>query len=95
MKFPALNASNHLKEVRYEIRGHLARRAEQLERDGYDIVKLNIGNPGVFGFRMPDTMRVAMVQNLHQADPYSHQKGIFPAREAVVMQIPLHWESVT
>ncbi len=86
MKFPALHASKHLKDVRYEIRGNLARRAEQLERDGYDIVKLNIGNPGVFGFRMPDTMRVAIVQNLHQADPYSHQKGIFPAREAVVMQ---------
>jgi len=31
-------------------------------------------------------MRVAIVENLHQADPYSHQKGIFPAREAVVMQ---------
>ena len=35
---------------------------------------------------MPATMRVAMVQNLPQADPYSHQKGIFQAREAVVMQ---------
>ncbi|MFM8702561.1 MAG: aminotransferase class I/II-fold pyridoxal phosphate-dependent enzyme, partial [Planctomycetia bacterium] len=32
------------------------------------------------------SMRVAIVENLHQADPYSHQKGIFPAREAVVMQ---------
>ena len=49
-------------------------------------MKLNIGNPGAFGFRMPGSMRVAVVENLHQADPYSHQKGIFPAREAVVMQ---------
>lgn len=79
-------ASRHLHDVKYEIRGALARRAEELEREGYDIIKLNIGNPGAFGFRMPDTMRVAMVQNLHQADPYSHQKGIFQAREAVVMQ---------
>ena len=47
---------------------------------------LNIGNPGAFGFRMPESMRRAIVENLHQADPYSHQKGIFPAREAVVMQ---------
>ena len=86
MTFPELKASDHLHDVKYEIRGDLARRAEELERDGYDIVKLNIGNPGAFGFRMPDTMRVAMVQNLHQADPYSHQKGIFSAREAVVMQ---------
>jgi len=86
MNAPELKASRHLADVKYEIRGALARRADELERDGYDIVKLNIGNPGAFGFRMPDTMRVAMVQNLHQADPYSHQKGIFPAREAVVMQ---------
>ncbi|MFM7107121.1 MAG: aminotransferase class I/II-fold pyridoxal phosphate-dependent enzyme [Planctomycetaceae bacterium] len=86
MNPPPLRASEHLHEVRYEIRGALARRAEQLEREGHEIVKLNIGNPGAFGFRMPESMRVAIVQNLHQADPYSHQKGIFPAREAVVMQ---------
>jgi alanine-synthesizing transaminase len=86
MSLPPLRASEHLHEVRYEIRGALARRAEQLEREGHDIIKLNIGNPGAFGFRMPSSMRVAIVENLHQADPYSHQKGIFPAREAVVMQ---------
>ena len=86
MSLPPLRASEHLHEVRYEIRGALARRAEQLEREGHDIIKLNIGNPGAFGFRMPASMRVAIVENLHQADPYSHQKGIFPAREAVVMQ---------
>jgi len=86
MSLRPLRASEHLHDVRYEIRGALARRAEQLEREGHEIVKLNIGNPGAFGFRMPESMRVAIVQNLHQADPYSHQKGIFPAREAVVMQ---------
>lgn len=86
MTIPALRASEHLHDVRYEIRGALARRAEQLEREGHEIIKLNIGNPGAFGFRMPGSMRVAIVENLHQADPYSHQKGIFPAREAVVMQ---------
>jgi alanine-synthesizing transaminase len=86
MSLPLLRASEHLHDVRYEIRGALARRAEQLEREGHEIIKLNIGNPGAFGFRMPGSMRVAIVENLHQADPYSHQKGIFPAREAVVMQ---------
>ena len=86
MTLRPLRASEHLHDVKYEIRGALARRAEQLEREGHEIVKLNIGNPGAFGFRMPGSMRVAVVENLHQADPYSHQKGIFPAREAVVMQ---------
>jgi alanine-synthesizing transaminase len=81
-----LRASDHLSDVRYEIRGKLARRAEELERAGYEITKLNIGNPGAFGFRMPETMRRAIVENLSLAEAYGHQKGIFPAREAVVMQ---------
>jgi alanine-synthesizing transaminase len=31
-------------------------------------------------------MRLAMIENLPSAEGYCHQKGIFPAREAVVMQ---------
>ena len=86
MTLRQLRASEHLNDVRYEIRGSLARRAEELERAGYEITKLNIGNPGAFGFRMPETMRRAIVENLSLAEAYGHQKGIFPAREAVVMQ---------
>jgi hypothetical protein len=31
-------------------------------------------------------MRLAMIENLRHSEGYVHQKGIFPAREAVVMQ---------
>jgi alanine-synthesizing transaminase len=86
MTTPRLRASSALSNVRYEIRGQLARRAHEMERLGYDIVSLNIGNPGAFGFRTPETMRLAMIENLRSAEGYVHQKGIFPAREAVVMQ---------
>ena len=78
--------SEGLANVRYEIRGKLAHRALALERLGYDIVSLNIGNPYAFGFRTPETMRLAMIENLRNSEGYVHQKGIFPAREAVVMQ---------
>ena len=81
-----IQTSAALKDVRYEIRGQLANRAFELEKRGYEIISLNIGNPGLFGFRTPETMRLAMIENLGQAEPYCHQKGIFPAREAVVMQ---------
>lgn len=81
-----LPVSSVLSGVKYEIRGQLAHRAHELEKLGYEILSLNIGNPGLFGFRTPETMRLAMIENLGQAEPYSHQKGIFPAREAVVMQ---------
>jgi alanine-synthesizing transaminase len=81
-----IEPSHQLSGVRYEIRGHLARRAQELERQGYEILSLNIGNPGLFGFRTPETMRLAMIENLGASEAYCNQKGIFPAREAVVMQ---------
>ena len=83
---PSVRPSDGLRDVKYEIRGRLARRAHELERLGYEIISLNIGNPGAFGFRTPETMRLAIIENLAQAEGYCHQKGIFPAREAVVMQ---------
>ena len=82
----AIETSCTLHDVKYEIRGQLANHAFELERRGYEVISLNIGNPGLFGFRTPETMRLAMIENLGQAEPYCHQKGIFPAREAVVMQ---------
>ncbi len=81
-----IRSSDALRHVKYEIRGRLARRAQDLERLGHEIISLNIGNPGAFGFRTPETMRLAMIENLSVAEGYCHQKGIFPAREAIVMQ---------
>jgi alanine-synthesizing transaminase len=81
-----IRPSSGLNNVKYEIRGDLARRAHEMERLGYEIIPLNIGNPGVFGFRTPETMRLAIIENLKASEAYCHQKGIFPAREAVVMQ---------
>ena len=82
----AIRTSDSLRNVRYEIRGKLARRALELSRKGYEIISLNIGNPALFGFRTPETMRLAMIENFPDSEGYCHQKGIFPAREAVVMQ---------
>jgi alanine-synthesizing transaminase len=81
-----VRTSESLANVRYEIRGKLARRALELSRKGYEIISLNIGNPALFGFRTPETMRLAMIENFPDSEGYCHQKGIFPAREAIVMQ---------
>jgi len=86
MQITPVTTNSILEGVRYEIRGELAARAVELERQGYEIISLNIGNPGLFGYRTPETMRLAMIENLGQSEAYSHQKGVFPAREAVVMQ---------
>jgi len=90
---PLVPPSTSLSTVRYEIRGQLARRAVELEQAGKQIIKLNIGNPGIFGFRTPEVMRRAMIEHLDDADAYSHQKGIAPARAAVVQQF--HGRGVT
>lgn len=47
----AILTSVALAEVKYEIRGQLAHRAHEMERLGYEVISLNIGNPGLFGFR--------------------------------------------
>ena len=40
-----LATRERLSEVRYEIRGELARRARELEAQGRKLIKLNIGSP--------------------------------------------------
>jgi alanine-synthesizing transaminase len=83
---PGLTTNRVLRGVRYEIRGKLAQRALELQRQGYEVIELNIGNPGLFNFQTPEGMRLAINENLGASEAYCHQKGIFPAREAVVMQ---------
>jgi alanine-synthesizing transaminase len=70
----------------YESRQDLAAAAQDLAKAGYDIVDLNVGNPGAFGFRVPEAMRLALIENLQYSDGYCEPAGIYPAREAVALQ---------
>jgi alanine-synthesizing transaminase len=81
-----ISPSSKLNNVRYEIRGDLAKRAYDLEKSGTQITHLNIGNPASYGLIAPDRLRIAMIENISNCDAYTHQKGIFPAREAIIMQ---------
>jgi alanine-synthesizing transaminase len=77
-----------LSEVRYEIRGELARRARELEAQGRKLIKLNIGNPGNFGFRAPEHLQRAIADDMGRTDPYTHQQGLPVAREAIAATTP-------
>ena len=81
-----ISAATRLNEVRYEIRGELARRALELEQQGQSIIKLNIGNPALFDFQAPAHLRAAIENNLQHSDPYCHQQGLAAAREAIAMR---------
>src|SRR3546814_8895761 len=83
MSPPSLKTRERLSEVRYEIRGELARRARELEAQGRTLVKLNIGNPGAFGFRAPGHLQRAIADSIADTDPYTHQQGLPAAREAI------------
>ncbi|MDR0183980.1 aminotransferase class I/II-fold pyridoxal phosphate-dependent enzyme [Lysobacter arvi] len=83
MSLPPVKTRERLSEVRYEIRGELARRARELEGQGRKLIKLNIGNPGAFGFRAPEHLQRAIADRIADTDPYTHQQGLPQAREAI------------
>ncbi|HKT42328.1 MAG TPA: aminotransferase class I/II-fold pyridoxal phosphate-dependent enzyme [Rhodanobacteraceae bacterium] len=86
MHAPAVHPSLHLAQVRYEIRGALARHARSLEAAGHAVLKLNIGNPGRFGFRAPAHLTAAITAHLSDSDGYCHEQGLETAREAILAQ---------
>jgi alanine-synthesizing transaminase len=55
-----------------------------MEEEGHKIIKLNIGNVGVFGFDHPEEIQLDMIRNLSNASAYSDSKGIFAARKAIM-----------
>ena len=73
-----------LKNVFYDIRGPVTATAEKMERDGHTILKLNTGNPAIFGFEAPDVIMRDMIANLPTSQGYTTSKGITSARRAVV-----------
>lgn len=81
--------STKLKGVAYDIRGEVSAEAERMELDGHSILKLNTGNPAVFGFDAPDVIMRDMIAALPTSQGYSTSKGIIPARRAIVTRYEL------
>ena len=76
--------SSKLKNVLYEIRGNALVEAARLEAAGHSVLKLNTGNPAIFGFEAPQQIVRDMLATLPTAHGYSESKGIVSARRAVV-----------
>ncbi|MGK0674006.1 MAG: pyridoxal phosphate-dependent aminotransferase [Halothiobacillaceae bacterium] len=87
MTTPLLNPirkSSKLANVCYDIRGPVMERAKQMEEEGHRIIKLNIGNPAIFGFEVPEEIMQDVILNLGGASGYSDSRGLFAARKAVM-----------
>jgi alanine-synthesizing transaminase len=76
--------SQKLNHVCYDIRGPVLEIAQRMEEEGHKLIKLNIGNVGVFGFDPPEEIQLDMIRNLSNASAYSDSKGIFSARKAIM-----------
>ncbi|GAA2775893.1 pyridoxal phosphate-dependent aminotransferase [Kitasatospora sp. CM 4170] len=77
--------SSKLANVCYDIRGPVLDEAMRLEEQGHRILKLNTGNPAVFGFDAPPEILQDILRNLASAHGYGDSKGLLSARRAVVM----------
>ncbi|MER8102107.1 MULTISPECIES: pyridoxal phosphate-dependent aminotransferase [unclassified Kitasatospora] len=77
--------SSKLANVCYDIRGPVLDEAMRLEEQGHRILKLNTGNPAVFGFEAPPEILQDILRNLSTAHGYGDSKGLLAARRAVVM----------
>ena len=75
--------ADRLKNVRYDIRGPVLRRAQELEAAGHRLLKLNLGNPEPWGLNTPEPIMADVVHNLAAAQGYSDARGIYSARVAV------------
>jgi len=84
MPLRALDQSSKLKNVLYEIRGKALEEVARLEADGYEVLKLNTGNPAAFGFQAPHQIVRDVVAAIPQAHGYTDSRGILSARRAVV-----------
>jgi len=76
--------SDRLNNVKYEVRGLVLDEANRMLAQGTKVLKLNIGNPAVFGFNAPEELFETLIANVRSAQAYSDSKGIAAAREAIL-----------
>lgn len=78
-----ITRSDKLQLVHSDIRGPVFVESNRMRKEGIDVLRLNTGNPATFDFKMPDSVRNAVMNNLDKAVAYCDLKGMPDAREAI------------
>lgn len=78
-----ISCSDRLEHVHSDIRGPLYQEALRMESEGVNILKLNTGNPGRFGFGLPNSVRQALALHIDEAVPYCDVRGMKDARNVI------------
>ena len=76
-------SSDRLEHVHSDIRGPLYVEALRMESEGTNVLKLNTGNPGRFGFMLPNSVRQALALHIDEAVPYCDVRGMKDARNVI------------
>ena len=78
-----ISCSDRLQYVHSDIRGPLYQEALRMEAEGISVLKLNTGNPGRFGFTLPNSVRQALALHIDEAVPYCDVRGMKDARNVI------------
>ncbi|MBQ8094946.1 MAG: aminotransferase class I/II-fold pyridoxal phosphate-dependent enzyme [Clostridia bacterium] len=78
-----VQVSDRLEHVHSDIRGPLYQEALRMESEGTNVLKLNTGNPGRFGFHLPNPVRQALSLYIDEAVPYCDVRGMKDARNVI------------
>ena len=78
-----MKCSDRMDNVRSDIRGPLFQEAMRMRAEGIDVLRLNTGNPGTFGFGMPDSVKNALLAGADRAVAYCDSQGMPEARQAI------------
>ncbi len=78
-----ITRSDKLQNVHSDIRGPVFVEAMRMRKEGIDVLRLNTGNPATFDFKMPDSVRNALINNADKAVAYCDLKGMPDARESI------------
>ena len=79
-----IRQSDRIAKVHSDIRGPLYVEALRMQAAGTEVLKLNTGNPGNFGFKLPDSVRRALAEHVDEAVPYCDVRGMEAARRAIL-----------
>ncbi len=78
-----IKVSDRLDHVHSDIRGPLYQEALRMESEGVNVLKLNTGNPGKFGFGLPNSVRQALALHIDEAVAYCDVRGMKDARNVI------------
>ena len=78
-----IHGAKRMELIHSDIRGPLFLEANEMQKRGINVLKLNTGNPASFGFTMPDSIRAALDGSLDRAVGYCDFRGMPEGRAAI------------